>query len=241
MNNFRIDAYKNSPLFQNNPGNLPNKGIDWGGKVLKEFRKGNAKYEEFVAVEYGLRALMRNIRTIMEYNKKNTLSKFAHSFFPAVNTKKVAIYENTLSKALGIDKNKVITYFSKDFYIKMAKAIAGIEMGAAVNHIPTEAYDGAFQLINKEMTSGGNPVMPENKKPVPSTPKKPVPSSPNNSGGNTNIPKEGNQPQTNDNVVPTDPQEGTNWLLWGGVALAVGAGGFLLYDKYGKKSSKKAK
>ena len=72
MKNFRIDFYKNSPIYQNNPGNLPNKGIDWLGKVPKAQRLGNAKYEEFYTVEYGIRALMRNIRTLMDKEGLNS-------------------------------------------------------------------------------------------------------------------------------------------------------------------------
>ena len=39
MRTFTTNEYKNSPLYQNNPGNLPNKGEDWGGKVPKALRK----------------------------------------------------------------------------------------------------------------------------------------------------------------------------------------------------------
>ena len=82
MKTFRTEEYKNSPLYQNNPDNLPNKGEDWGGKVLKAQRKGNAKYEEFLTIEYGLRALMINIRTIMEKGGKNTIADFSRRFYP---------------------------------------------------------------------------------------------------------------------------------------------------------------
>jgi len=160
MKTFRTEEYKNSPLYQNNPGNLPNKGEDWGGKVLKAQRKGNAKYEEFLTIEYGLRALMINIRTIMDKGGKNTIADFSRRFYPALSTKKYLLYENTLTKAFGIDNHKRITAFTKDFYIKMAKIVASIEMGAAESLIPAEAYETAFTLMGTNMTSGGNPVLP---------------------------------------------------------------------------------
>ena len=144
MRTFTTNEYKNSPLYQNNPGNLPNKGEDWGGKVPKALRKGNDKYEEFITVEYGLRALMINIRTIMDKGKRNTILEFSHRFHPAAGTQKVALYQSTLSKVLGVDKNKRITAFTKDFYIKMAKAIASIEMGSSAHLIPEDAYDTAY-------------------------------------------------------------------------------------------------
>ena len=166
MKSFRTEEYKNSPLYQNNPGNLPNKGEDWGGKVLKAQRKGNAKYEEFMTVEYGLRALMINIRTIMDKGGKNTIADFARRFYPAASTNKYLLYEKTLTKAFGIDNHKRITAFTKDFYIKMAKIVASIEMGAAESLIPADAYDTAYVYMGINMTSGGNPVLPAPAKPI---------------------------------------------------------------------------
>lgn len=233
MKNFRIASYKNSPLYQNNPGNLPNKGIDWFGKVPTAQRLGNAKYEEFYTVEYGIRALMRNIRTLMDKEGLNTVAKFSRAFYPATSTKKVAIYENALSKALSVDKNKVITTFDRDFYITMAKAIIGIEMGSSVAHITEESYIDAFALINVEYDSkAGNTLAPSNNKTstpsaprnTPSVPSTPAPSAPSN-------------PTTDYYDSPSE--EGTNWFLWGGIAVALGAGGYLFYNYYKGKGKKK--
>ena len=252
MKTFRTEEYKNSPLYQNNPGNLPNKGEDWGGKVLKAQRKGNAKYEEFLTIEYGLRALMINIRTIMDKGGKNTIADFSRRFYPALSTKKYLLYENTLTKAFGIDNHKRITAFTKDFYIKMAKIVASIEMGAAESLIPAEAYETAFALMGTNMTSGGNTVLPAPAKPIiptPSNPSTPAPSKPSNpipnNGGSTNIGSgntEGgtsgggaNLNQGKYTPIPSENNDATNWLLWGGLAVALGAGGYLFYSHYNKK------
>lgn len=233
MKNFRTDSYKNTPLYQNNPGNLPNKGIDWLGKVPKAQRLGNAKYEEFYTVEYGIRALMRNIRTLMDKEGLNTIAKFSRSFYPATSTKKVAIYENTLSKALSVDKNKVITTFDRDFYITIAKAIIGIEMGSSIAQITDESYIVAFSLINFEYDSkGGNSVVPDqNKSSVPSAPRN-TPSVPS-----TPAPSNPSNPTTDNYESPRE--EGTNWFLWGGIAVALGTGGYLFYNYYKGKGKKK--
>ena len=288
MKTFRTEEYKNSPLYQNNPGNLPNKGEDWGGKVLKAQRKGNAKYEEFLTIEYGLRALMINIRTIMDKGEKNTIADFSRRFYPALSTKKYLLYENTLTKAFGIDNHKRITAFTKDFYIKMAKIVASIEMGAAESLIPAEAYETAFALMGTNMTSGGNPVLPAPAKPIiplpakpnmpapanpstpaptkpstpaptkpstpaptkPSTPAPTKPSNPapnnggstNTGGGNTNT-GGGTSNLNQDGYTPAPAPSGngnaTNWLLWGGLAVALGTGGYLIYSYYAKPKGKK--
>lgn len=281
MKTFRTEEYKNSPLYQNNPGNLPNKGEDWGGKVLKAQRKGNAKYEEFLTIEYGLRALMINIRTIMDKGGKNTIADFSRRFYPSLSTKKYLLYENTLTKAFGIDNHKRITAFTKDFYIKMAKIVASIEMGAAESLIPAEAYETAFTLMGTNMTSGGNPVLPAPAKPIiplpakpnmpapanpstpaptkpstpaptkpstpaptkPSTPAPTKPSNPapnngdntNTGGGTSNLNQDGYTPAP----APSGNGNATNWLLWGGLAIALGTGGYLIYSYYAKPKGKK--
>ena len=283
MKTFRTEEYKNSPLYQNNPGNLPNKGEDWGGKVLKAQRKGNAKYEEFLTIEYGLRALMINIRTIMDKGGKNTIADFSRRFYPSLSTKKYLLYENTLTKAFGIDNHKRITAFTKDFYIKMAKIVASIEMGAAESLIPAEAYETAFTLMGTNMTSGGNPVLPAPAKPIiplpakpnmpapanpstpaptkpstpaptkpstpaptkPSTPAPTKPSNPapNNGGytdtgsGSSNLNQDGYTPAPA--PAPSGNGNATNWLLWGGLAVALGTGGYLIYSYYAKPKGKK--
>ena len=288
MKSFRTEEYKNSPLYQNNPGNLPNKGEDWGGKVLKAQRKGNAKYEEFMTVEYGLRALMINIRTIMDKGGKNTIADFARRFYPAASTNKYLLYEKTLTKAFGIDNHKRITAFTKDFYIKMAKIVASIEIGAAESLIPADAYDTAYVYMGINMTSGGNPVLPAPAKPIiplpakpntpaptkpstpaptkpstpaptkpstpaptkPSTPAPTKPSNPapnnggstNTGGGNTNT-GGGTSNLNQDGYTPAPAPSGngnaTNWLLWGGLAVALGTGGYLIYSYYAKPKGKK--
>ena len=290
MKTFRTEEYKNSPLYQNNPGNLPNKGEDWGGKVLKAQRKGNAKYEEFMTVEYGLRALMINIRTIMDKGGKNTIADFARRFYPAASTNKYLLYEKTLTKAFGIDNHKRITAFTKDFYIKMAKIVASIEMGAAESRIPADAYETAYAYMGINMTSGGNPVLPAPAKPIiplpakpstpaPTNPSTPAPTKPStpaptkpstpaptkpstpaptkpsnpapNNGGNTNT-GGGNTNTGGDTSnlnqggytpapapAPSGNGNATNWLLWGGLAVALGTGGYLIYSYYAKPKGKK--
>ena len=283
MKSFRTEEYKNSPLYQNNPGNLPNKGEDWGGKVLKAQRKGNAKYEEFMTVEYGLRALMINIRTIMDKGGKNTIADFARRFYPAASTNKYLLYEKTLTKAFGIDNHKRITAFTKDFYIKMAKIVASIEMGAAESLIPADAYDTAYVYMGINMTSGGNPVLPAPAKPIiplpakpntpaptkpstpaptkpstpaptkpstpaPTKPSTPAPTKPSNpapnnggytdtGGGTSNLNQGGYTPAPA--PAPSGNGNATNWLLWGGLAVALGTGGYLIYSYYAKPKGKK--
>ena len=226
---------------------------------------------------------MINIRTIMDKGGKNTIADFSRRFYPALSTKKYLLYENTLTKAFGIDNHKRITAFTKDFYIKMAKIVASIEMGAAESLIPAEAYETAFALMGTNMTSGGNPVLPAPAKPIiplpakpnmpapanpstpaptkpstpaptkpstpaptkPSTPAPTKPSNPapNNGGytdtgsGSSNLNQDGYAPAPA--PAPSRNGNATNWLLWGGLAVALGTGGYLIYSYYAKPKGKK--
>ena len=178
---------------------------------------------------------MRHIRVLMVDNKFNTLSKFAHNYYPAVSTKRVASYERALAAYFKIDKNKVITTFDKTFYIKMAKIVSAMEIGDRyLSLIPESSFEMAFALINVDPNKNNDRV------PAPSKPSKPDKTDNrgnNQAGGSNNGNSEGGTPTDQVRpVLPNDPDEDkTNWLLWGGLAVALGAGGYLLYSYYSKK------
>ena len=145
----------------------------------------------------------------------------------------------------------------------MAKIVASIEMGAAESLIPADAYDTAYAYMGINMTSGGNPVLPAPAKPIiplpakpstpaptnpstpaptkPSTPAPTKPSNPapnngdntNTGGGTSNLNQDGYTP------APAGNGNATNWLLWGGLAIALGTGGYLIYSYYAKPKGKK--
>ena len=226
----------------------------------------------------------------MDKGGKNTIADFARRFYPAASTNKYLLYEKTLTKAFGIDNHKRITAFTKDFYIKMAKIVASIEMGAAESLIPADAYDTAYVYMGINMTSGGNPVLPAPAKPIiplpakpntpaptkpstpaPTNPSTPAPTKPStpaptkpstpaptkpsnpapNNGGNTNT--RGGNTNTGGGTsnlnqggytpapapAPSGNGNATNWLLWGGLAVALGTGGYLIYSYYAKPKGKK--
>ena len=130
-------------------------------------------------------------------------------------------------------------------------------MGSSAHLIPEDAYDTAYIYMGINMTSGGNPVMPENKKPANTPPNKPSGGNTQQNGGNKqgdSTPQQGGNQQGNtqqggdnltdpnlQNPYPTDPNsgQGSNVFLWVGVAIVVGTGGYLLYDHYAQKGKKK--
>ena len=149
----------------------------------------------------------------------------------------------------------------------MAKIVASIEMGAAESLIPAEAYETAFALMGTNMTSGGNPVLPAPAKPIiplpakpstpaptkpstpaPTKPSTPAPTKPSNptpnnggytdtGGGTSNLNQDGYTPAPA--PAPSGNGNATNWLLWGGLAVALGTGGYLIYSYYAKPKGKK--
>ena len=137
----------------------------------------------------------------------------------------------------------------------MAKTVATIEMGAAESLIPADAYDTAYAYMGINMTSGGNPVLPTKPStPAPTKPSTPTPTKPSNpvpsNGGSTNV--EGGSTNAGGGVsnldqgssttpapAPSGNGKATNWLLWGGLAVALGTGGYLIYNYYANPKGKK--
>ena len=100
----------------NNPGNLVFTGIAWQGKIIPKVPQ---RFEQFSAVKWGIRAMLRDV--VNDISKgKNTVSKLIHQYAPPSenNTKS---YINDVSKALGIQPNDKITSINNEFLFLMAK------------------------------------------------------------------------------------------------------------------------
>ena len=214
MFDFRIDKYKNTPLYQNNPGNILKGTSKWLGAVEEANRKGKDKYVEFYKVELGIRALMRSIRTIMQPEVR-TIGYFSRSYRPALATKKTAIYIKELTAALGVNENQKIA-LNKEVYITMAKTIARIEMGSNyAKEIPESSYIAGYNYLDVE-SLGPNTVVPDNNKnsnavaTVPNKPFFPTPMiTPENQAGGQGT-STNNQPAKPKPTVNPKPNGGGN-------------------------------
>ena len=96
-------------------------------------------------------------------------------------------------------------------------------------------------------TKPSTPAPTKPSTPAPTKPSNPAPNnggSTNTGGGNTNtgggtsnLNQDGYTPAPA--PAPSGNGNATNWLLWGGLAVALGTGGYLIYSYYAKPKGKK--
>ncbi len=126
----------------NNPGNIVKTNIKWQGKVVNG---KDSRFEEFVSIEYGIRAMMRNIVT--KFSKGlNSIEDLIKEWAPAFENN-TAVYIQSVSRSVGIAPNVRISSLDKGLLIGLCKAIAQMENAPDDKKIPHESYEKAFEMI----------------------------------------------------------------------------------------------
>lgn len=140
-------------LRNNNPGNVrvpwptPDRN-PWQGRVpISQNTDKNKAFEQFISLEYGLRALMINARTQIKKGN-NTIRKLIYTWAPPTENHTNG-YIAYVAKQLQMSADQVIPALDKTFFIKLAKAISEQENGATIVQqvIPSSAYEEAYRLM----------------------------------------------------------------------------------------------
>ena len=89
---------KNLPrgVRNNNIGNITKTNINWMGKIKNGT---DAHFEQFISIPFGIRALIKNIRT--EISRGKTLKEFTYRYAPP-SENNTAAYLNALENATGM-------------------------------------------------------------------------------------------------------------------------------------------
>lgn len=129
----------------NNPGNIVKSNTSWQGKVPLE-QNTDKRFEQFISMEYGIRALMKNVITWVNRGE-NTIEKLIHKWAPTFenNTKK---YIEKVSKDVSLSPKEIIPLNEK-MLIALAISIAQMENGTEANKIPSHLYKKAYDMIGK--------------------------------------------------------------------------------------------
>lgn len=131
----------------NNPGNLVKTSITWLGKV-EHSKNTDSRFEQFIELRYGIRALMRDVMTDISKGK-NTVSALITEFAPAFENNTTA-YINTVANMVGIAVNFPITQLTDVLLIKICKAIVYVENGASYSsYISDQDYNSAIAILGK--------------------------------------------------------------------------------------------
>ena len=127
----------------NNPGNLVRSNNAWLGKIPYS-QSSDSRFEQFIELRYGIRALMRDIYS--DYTKKNkkTVIELISEFAPSFENN-TAAYINTVVKMIG---SNVIGELTQDKMIALCKAIVLVENGSKyTKYITDKDYDDAIAIL----------------------------------------------------------------------------------------------
>lgn len=113
-------------LRNNNPGNLIRTALTWQGKI-PHAESTDKKFEQFVNVHYGLRAMFKDL--INDINKgKNTVKLLITEYAPPKENDTVA-YINSVAKTLGVAPTARLSQIDSTFLLRLGRAILQVELG----------------------------------------------------------------------------------------------------------------
>ncbi len=134
-------------LRNNNPGNLVRSNNAWLGKIPYN-QSLDSRFEQFIELRYGIRALMRDIYS--DYTKKNkkTVVELINEFAPDFENN-TAAYINTVVKIIG---SNLIGELTQDKMIAICKAIIYVENGSGYSkYISDKDYNDAIAILGIQL------------------------------------------------------------------------------------------
>ena len=125
----------------NNPGNLRITGMAWQGKVPVEQNTDKA-FEQFVSLEYGLRAMIVVLRTYIKRKGLDTIEKIIPVYASATEND-VEAYIQVVSLISGLQRDAVIDFTYEDMH-RLVHAMVYHENGRA---LPSGVFDRAWAML----------------------------------------------------------------------------------------------
>lgn len=124
-------ATKKQPrgIRNNNPLNI-RIGNTWLGEVPNPT---DCDFEQFVSVEYGLRAAFVILRRYIRRYGRNTMRKIISAWAPS-NENNTAKYIEVVAQLSGIDPDELIDFGHMETMCKLVEAMAVVENGQPISH-----------------------------------------------------------------------------------------------------------
>ena len=126
-----------------NPGNLVISKIPWNGKVPKKDNT-DGHFEQFISMEYGIRAMIMDLRGDIMKDGLNTIEKLISSYAPDNENDTVA-YIKVVAKRTGIKFNEKMIA-DKSTIFKLVEAISFHENGGAF--LTNEMIERAWEMLS---------------------------------------------------------------------------------------------
>ena len=112
----------------NNPLNI-RIGNVWLGEVKEPTDK---QFEQFVSMEYGLRAAFVLLRRYIKHYKRTTIAEIISAWAP-MSENDTEWYINQVSKMTHKDPHQTIAYEDKATMISLVQAMGYVECGCLIN------------------------------------------------------------------------------------------------------------
>ena len=126
----------------NNPGNIRNsKTTKWTGENTPAKQKGG--FESFKSMEYGVRALGKNLITYQQKYKLSTISEIITKWAPPKENN-TALYIQNVSKWTGIKADTKLNLSDRATLKRIIVAIIRMEVGKT---LPDKTIEGGLNLI----------------------------------------------------------------------------------------------
>lgn len=125
----------------NNPLNLRISNSPWLGKVQ---HNTDGAFEQFVSMAYGIRAAMKNIRTIARRHEGLTMARLIEIWAPASDGNNTRAYINQVKIRSAIMPSEKILPLDRGQISRLARAMAEVECGQSFT---LEIFEEAFDMI----------------------------------------------------------------------------------------------
>lgn len=140
-NNYR--SFLNKPglprgIRNNNPGNLIKTTIPWQGKITPS---GDTRFEQFINIAYGLRAMIKDI--LNDIGPNTSLEDLIYQYAPPSENNTIG-YINYITNKTGIKANQVLTK-DKATIKKLVFAMSEIENGGS--YLIDRDFNQAWALL----------------------------------------------------------------------------------------------
>lgn len=104
----------------NNPGNIRNTNIKWGGEITLP----SDTFESFDTIENGIRAMNANLQAYANLHNIHTIRGIINRWAPASDNNNVEAYIKRVSTETGIDPDTVLSMFD---YAAVIVAMSKVE------------------------------------------------------------------------------------------------------------------
>lgn len=125
----------------NNPLNLRRTNTIWIG-LCPEQR--DTEFYQFICMEYGIRAAIRNARFIIARHRQCTLANLIETWAPPSDGNNTKGYIKRVCMLTGLKPNTVLYRNAKEPLLSVLQAMTVVENG---QELPANLFDNAYSML----------------------------------------------------------------------------------------------